>query len=83
MSITSQYRKMYENKVLNEGETYDAVNTVITNFKDALILFLRSPKLNDELKDELKVLTDLSGSLIGPTSTLNKLRTEPETAEID
>jgi len=83
MSITSQYRKMYENKVLNEGETYDKVNTVITNFQDNLILFLRSPDLNDELKDELKDLKNLLDGLIGPTSTLNKLRTEPETAEID
>lgn len=83
MSITSQYRKMYENKVLNEGETYDKVNTVITNFKDALILFLRSPDLNDELKDELKDLNKLLDGLIGPTSTLNQLRTEPETEEID
>ena len=83
MSITSQYRKMYENKVLNEGETYDKVNTVITNFQDALILFLRSPDLNDELKDELKDLKNLLDGLIGPTSTLNKLRTEPETEEID
>jgi len=81
MSITSQYRKMYENKVLNEGETYDKVNTVITNFQNNLVLFLRSPDLNDELKDELKDLKDYLDTLIGPKSTLNKLRTEPQTDE--
>lgn len=81
MSITSQYRKMYENKVLNEGETYDKVNTVITNFHNNVVLFLRSPDLNDELKDELKDLKDYLDTLIGPKSTLNKLRTEPQTDE--
>jgi len=81
MSITSQYRKMYENKVLNEGETYDKVNTVITNFQNNLVLFLRSPDLNDELKDELKDLKTYLDTLIGPKSTLNKLRTEPQTDE--
>ena len=72
---------MYENKVLNEGETYDKVNTVITNFQNNLVLFLRSPDLNDELKDELKDLKDYLDTLIGPKSTLNKLRTEPQTDE--
>ena len=72
---------MYENKVLNEGETYDKVNTVITNFQNNLVLFLRSPDLNDELKDELKDLKTYLDTLIGPKSTLNKLRTEPQTDE--
>jgi hypothetical protein len=72
---------MYENKVLNEGETYDKVNTVITNFHNNVVLFLRSPDLNDELKDELKDLKDYLDTLIGPKSTLNKLRTEPQTDE--
>jgi hypothetical protein len=76
---------MYEKETLNEGETYDKVNNVITKFQDNLILFLRSPDLNDELKDELKDLKTYLDGLIGPKSTLNKLRTEPEaeSAEFD
>jgi hypothetical protein len=66
---------------LNEGETYDKVNTVITNFQNNVVLFLRSPDLNDELKDELKDLKTYLDTLIGPKSTLNKLRTEPQTDE--
>ena len=79
MSITSQYRKMYENKVLNEGESYDMVNTIVSKFQDSLISFLRNPDLNDELKDELKLLKDTVDLFVGPKSTLNKLRSEPPT----
>ena len=70
---------MYENKVLNEGESYDMVNTIVSKFQDSLISFLRNPDLNDELKDELKLLKDTVDLFVGPKSTLNKLRSEPPT----
>jgi len=94
MSITSQYRKMYENKVLNEGQTYDMVNTVLKQFKDRLDPILTSSDLNNKLKNdsdlnnennklrvELETLHKYLEDLTDSKSTLYKLRMEPVTDE--
>ena len=85
---------MYENKVLNEGQTYDMVNTVLKQFKDRLDPILTSSDLNNKLKNDsdlnnennklrvgLETLHKYLEDLTDSKSTLYKLRMEPVTDE--
>lgn len=65
MSITSQYRKMYERQNLKEGVSYQEINDVLKNFQDkALDPFILDKNLNQELVLQLKDIYDSIDKLI-------------------
>ena len=73
MSITSQYRKMYQSQSLKEGVSYQDINDVLKNFQDKVLdPFILDKDLNPELVLQLKDIYDAMDKLI--KGDLYKLR---------
>jgi len=65
MSITSQYRKMYQSQSLKEGVSYQDINDVLKNFQDKVLdPFILDKDLNQELVLQLKDIYDTMDKLI-------------------